>query len=195
MIASVRGVIESVAPDRLVVQVGGVGLRVLVPATVVQESGGPGDTVHLLTHLVVREDALTLYGFQTPEQLRLFELLIGVTGIGPGHALNILSLGDPDTVEAAISGGNGDFLSKARGLGKQRAARVVLELKNKVRQIETVDGEPRAAPPDSDEVMAAMLSLGFLAGEAQAAIRSLPADPSLTTSDRIRLALAYFNRG
>ena len=195
MIASVRGILESKGPDRLVVQVGGVGLRVLVPATVGEDSGGPGEVVHLLTHLQVREDSLTLYGFSTPEQLRLFELLISVTGIGPGHALGILSMGDPDTVEAAIAAGNADYLSKVRGLGKTRAARIVLELKNKVRQIELVDGEVATPVPDADDVLAALMSLGYTAGEAQASIRNLPPDPNLSTTERIRLALTYFDRG
>ncbi len=198
MIASLRGVVESKGTDRLVVQVGGVGLHVMVPTSVVADVGAPGEAVHLLTHLLVREDALTLYGFSTGEQLRLFELLISVSGIGPVQALGIVSLGDPDAVESAIAGGNAEYLVKARGLGKTRAARVILELKSKVRQIEASSLSPGAAagpvPPDSDVVVAALMSWGFLAGEAQAAVRSLPSDTEVSTEERLRLALAYFNR-
>lgn len=194
MIASIRGALESKAPDRLVVQVGGVGLRVLVPSTVVQEVGNPGDTVHLVTYLQVREDALTLYGFNTQEELRLFELLISVTGVGPGHALGVLSIGSTDAIEAAIANGNAEYFSRVPRLGKKLSARLVLELKNKVRQIEQVEVDMGRAAPDADDVLGALLSLGYTAGEAQAAVRNLPADPSLTTEDRLRVALAYFNR-
>lgn len=194
MIASVRGMLESKAPDRLIVNVGGVGLRVLVPGTVVQDVGDVGDTVHLLTHLQVREDALTLYGFTTPEQLRLFELLTTVKGVGPGLALSILSAGSADAVEAAIAGENAEYLSRIRGVGKTTAARVVLELKAKVRQLESVPENGRGASPDADLVVGALVEWGYSPGEAQAALRSVPSDPSLTTEDRLRLALAYFHR-
>ncbi len=193
MIASVRGTIESKGADRLVVQVGGVGVRVLVPGTVVSEVGDVGDNVHLLTHLQVREDALTLYGFSTPEQLRLFELLISVTGVGPGHALSILSQGSAESVEAAIASENAEYLAKVPRVGRKIAGHIVLELKSKVRDLSAAypDGVP-AGPADSD-VVAALLSLGYTAGEANAAARNVPADQNLTTEEKILKALAYFN--
>lgn len=194
MIASIRGILEAKAPDRLVVGVGGVGLRVLVPGTVVEETGDIGDSVHLLTHLQVREDALTLYGFSSPDQLRLFELLISVTGVGPGHALSILSIGSADAVEAAIAAENVDYFSRAPRVGKKLAARIVLELKSKVRALEGAPEDGGVVLPDSDDVMGALLALGYTAGEAQAAIRGLPADPSLTTEQKVFMALSRFNR-
>jgi Holliday junction DNA helicase RuvA len=196
MIASIRGTLEAKAPDRLVVQVGGVGVRVLVPTGVVSDAGDVGDPVHLLTHLQVREDSLTLFGFADAEQLRLFELLTSVTGVGPAVALGILSTGDTAAVEGAIAGENVEFLSRAPRLGKKLAARIALELKGKVRPAlgERAPGEAAVGAPDGDFVLGALLSFGYTAGEAQAALRNVPADPELSTEDRLRLALAHFNR-
>ena len=192
MIASVSGTLEYKGADRVVVQVGGVGYRVLVPTTVAAELGAPGDPVYLLTHLQVREDALTLYGFSSAEQLRLFELLTSVTGVGPGVALGILAAGGPDAIEAAIAGGNTGFFSGVPRVGPKLAARVVLELKKKVRQLEPSEFGMAPALPDGDEVVSALVNLGFLPGEAQAAVRDI--DPSLPTEDKIMQALARFNR-
>ncbi len=194
MIASVSGTIEYKGVDRLVVQVGGVGLRLLVPGSVVADVGNIGEPVYLLTHLQVREDALTLYGFISSEQLRLFELLISVTGVGPGVALGILSAGSPDDIESAIAAENPSFFSGVPRVGPKLAARIVLELKRKVRQLESSEFGGGLAAPDGDEVISALIGLGYNAGEAGAAARQVPADPSLTIEERIMRALAYFNR-
>ncbi len=193
MIASVRGTLESKGADRVVVQVGGIGIRVLVPATVLDEVGDPGDHVHLLTHLQVREDSLTLFGFGSPEQLRLFELLTSVNGVGPGHALGILSAGSTEAVEAAIAGENVEFLARVPRVGRKLAARIALELKGKVRAAEAVGvSGPRIA--DADEVVGALMALGYTAGEAQAALRAIPPDQDLPVEEKVRLALASFSR-
>lgn len=192
MIASVRGIIEAKGNGQLVVLVGGVGLRVLVPATVVADAVDTGDPVHLLTHLQVREDALTLYGFSSPDQLRLFELLISVTGVGPGHALGILSQGDAASVETAIATGNEAFIARAPRLGKKLAARVVLELRAKVAARDGAADGVVGAP--QDDVVDFLVGLNYTPGEAQAAASSIPADPTLTTEQKVLMALAYFNR-
>jgi len=194
MIASVSGTIEYKGAGRLVVQVGGVGLRLLVPGSVVAEVGDIGEPVYLLTHLQVREDALTLFGFTNSEQLRLFELLISVTGVGPGVALGILSAGSADDIESAIAAENPSFFSGVPRVGPKLAARIVLELKRKVRQLEPSEFGGGVSSPDGDEVVSALLGLGYNAGEAGAAARQVPADPTLTIEERIMRALAYFNR-
>lgn len=192
MIASVRGVLESKEQGQVVVSVGGVGLRLLVPATVLADVGDVGDQVHLVTHLQVREDSLTLYGFLDREQLGMFELLTSVTGVGPGHALSILSMGSTDAVGAAIAAENVDYFSRAPRVGKKLAARLVLELRNKVAQ--SADGfvPTSAAAPRDQEVLGALLALGYTPGEANSALRSLPDEP-LPIEERLRRALAYFN--
>lgn len=195
MIASVSGVLEQKEGDRVVVQVGGVGLRVLVPASVAAALGDPGDTVHLHTHLQVREDALTLYGFADRAQLRLFDLLIGVTGVGPAVALGIIALAEANAIEAAIAGGSAAFFSGAPRVGMKLAQRIVLELKPKVRKLEGIGSDGTAlAGPAEDDVVAALLALGYTAGEAHAAASAAGADPSVPTEEKIRRALAYFNR-
>lgn len=194
MIASIRGTLEAIGSDRVIVSVGGVGLRVLTPRTVPEDIGGVGDTVHLLTYLQVREDSLTLYGFSTQDQLRLFELLISVSGVGASHALGVLSIGSTDAVESAIATGNAGFLAQVPRLGKRLAARIVLELKGKVSPAEGPGVLTEQAIPDADEVVGALMTLGYTAGEAHAAMRSLPADEAADTEERIRKALSYFNR-
>lgn len=195
MIASVSGKLEYIGADRLVVQVGGVGLRVLVPGSVVAELGEIGDSVYLLTHLQVREDALTLYGFTSQEQLRLFELLISVTGVGPGVALSVLSAGSADDVESAIASENVSFFSGVPRMGPKLAARVVLELKKKVRQLEPAGFGGGPVLSGGDDVVLALLELGYSAGEAQAAARHAASEPGLTIEEKIVRALGYFNRG
>jgi Holliday junction DNA helicase RuvA len=197
MIASVAGILESKGADRLVVQVGGVGLRLLVPATVAAGAGEVGDSVYLFTHLQVREDALTLYGFGNQDQLRLFELLIAVNGVGPAVALGILSAGDVDTIEAAIAAGNHRFFSGVPRVGPKLAQRIVLEMKAKVRQLEGVEFQAAPGPgaSEADDVVAALQAIGFTSGEAYAAVRNVPPDPALSTEENIVRALRYFNRG
>lgn len=194
MIASVSGILEYKGADRLVVQVGGVGLRVLVPQTVAAEVGDVGDSVYLLTYLQVREDALTLYGFSSQEQLRLFELLISVNGVGPGVALGILSVGTPDQIEAAIAGENASFFSGVSRVGPKLAARIVLELRKKVRQLEGVEYVAGPSGPGVDDIVTALTGMGFTSGEAMAAARNAASEPGLSEDERLRRALAYFHR-
>ncbi len=197
MIASVSGRLERKGADRVVVQVGGVGLRLLVPLTVAAEMGDVGDSVYLLTHLQVREDALTLYGFSNQEQLSLFEMLIGVNGVGPSVALGILSAGSADDIEAAIAGGNHRFFSSVPRVGPKLAQRIVLELKGKVRQLEGIEapsGGISAASPLADEVAAGLMAMGYTSGEAYGNVRAHPPDPALSLEDNLVRAFAYFNR-
>lgn len=194
MIASIRGTIEAKATDRLVVTVGGIGIRVLTPRTVVEDTGSVGESVHLLTYLQVREDALTLYGFTTQDQLRLFELLISVSGVGPNHALGVLSLGSTEAVERAIADENTAYLSQVPRLGRRLAARIALELKGKVSVDGSIPATGGVALRDSNELIAALMELGITAGEAQAALQSLPHEQELSTEEKLRLALSYFNR-
>ncbi|MDP9352950.1 MAG: helix-hairpin-helix domain-containing protein, partial [Chloroflexota bacterium] len=132
--------------------------------------------------------------FTTQEQLRLFELLISVTGVGPGVALAVLSAGSPDDIESAIASENVSFFSGVPRMGPKLAARVVLELKKKVRQLEPAGFSGGPVISGGDDVMLALLGLGYSAGEAQAAARHAASEPGLSTEERILRALAYFNR-
>jgi Holliday junction DNA helicase RuvA len=194
MIASIRGILAQTAPDHVVVEVGGVGLLVYAPRQVLGALGAIGETVQLYTNLQVREDSLTLYGFATTDQRQLFETLLGVTGIGPKVALNLLGSGAPDELRNAIAAGDVVRLSRVPGIGKKTAERLVLELKGKIdlRSISTPVGTTPAAIAVNAELAEMLTSLGFSTTEAMAAINALPHDAPPDLEDRLRLALRYF---
>jgi len=189
-IARLRGVVEEWGVDWLLVFVGGVGLRVQVPASTAEALGHRGESVVLHTHLHLRDDAVALYGFATGEDLRLFEMLIGVSGVGPRGALSLLSALGADSLSDAVSAGDALRLQQVSGVGQKMAARLVLELKGKLA------GRAAAAVPTGrdDEVVAALVGLGYTQAEAQAAAASVPSDGSLAVEERLRRALAYFGR-
>ena len=189
-IARLRGVVEEWGADWLLVFVGGVGLRVQVPASTAEALGRRGENVVLHTHLHLREDAVALFGFATGEDLRLFEMLIGVSGVGPRGALSLLSALGADGLSDAVSAGDVPRLQQVPGVGQKMAARLVLELKGKLA------GRAAAAVPTGrdDEVVAALVGLGYTQAEAQAAAASAPSDGSVSVEERLRRALAYFGR-
>jgi Holliday junction DNA helicase RuvA len=189
-IARLRGVVEDSGADWLLVFVGGVGLRVQVPASTAEALGRRGENVVLHTHLHVRDDAVALYGFATAEDLRLFEMLISVSGVGPRGALSLLSALGAEGLSDAVSAGDVPRLQQVPGVGQKMAARLVLELKGKLA------GRAAAAVPTGrdDEVVAALVGLGYSQAEAQAAAASVPSDGSPSVEERLRRALAYFGR-
>jgi len=189
VIAAVEGKLESRGPEGAVVRVGGISLLVQTSLSTLGRLGAEGGTVRLFTHLHVREDVLALYGFATQEELRLFELLITVSGVGPKLALAVLSNLSADALRAAIASGNVDLLTHIPGVGKRTAGRLVLDLRGK---LGPVAAEAPALPTaESSELITALSSLGYSAGQIQGAIRSLPADPSLSLEDKIIMALRY----
>ena len=189
-IACLRGVVEESGADWLVVFVGGVGLRVQVPASTAEALGRRGENVVLHTHLHLREDAVALFGFATGEDLRLFEMLISVSGVGPRGALSLLSALGAEGLSDAVAAGDAPRLQQVPGVGQKMAARLVLELKGKL------VGRAAASVPmgRDDEVVAALVGLGYTQAEAQAAAASVPSDGSLSVEERLRSALAYFGR-
>jgi Holliday junction DNA helicase RuvA len=195
MIASLRGTIVHLGVDHLVLEVGGVGYLVYAPRTVLGSVGAVGDALFLLTVQIVREDSLSLYGFTTTEQRTLFESLLGVTGIGPKVALNVLSAGAPDELRFAIAQGDTARLARVPGIGKKTAERLVLELKGKLDLKGSpvpIPGLTPAAAAVNNELAELLVNLGYNSAEAATAIASLPADAPDTLEDRLRLALRYF---
>jgi Holliday junction DNA helicase RuvA len=183
MIASLAGEVAAVAPGAAVLEVGGLGLRVLIPASTAAKLPAVGERTKLLTHLLVREDARTLYGFASAAELGLFERLLGVRGLGPAKALALLSGSSVEALRAAIAGENTAALMRIPGVGRRLAAQIVLDLKDKL--------GPAAAEAGADgEVLAWLTAMGFPAAEAQAAVAKLPHDPSLPMEERVRHALA-----
>ncbi len=191
MISTVRGVVQQISAAEMVVEVGGVGLRLLVPRSVLESGASVGKVVFLHTYLVVREDALTLFGFGSPEQRELFELLLQVSGIGPKLALAVLSNVSPDALRAAVASGQPEALTRVPGVGKKTAERIVFHLKDKFAAPGA--GGPVLIPADMD-VLAALTSLGYSLVEAQAAVQALPPEAPEQIEGRVRLALRYFAR-
>jgi Holliday junction DNA helicase RuvA len=191
MIASVRGIVAAVTEDALVVQVGGVGFRILVPKALLERVTRPGQEIVLHTNLHVRENELTLYGCETEEELAFFRLVQTVSGIGPKVALSILSSLPPARFRAAIAQEDVTALARVPGIGPKTAKKLVFELKDKV-GVEVPPGglAPAMAEADAD-LIAALTGLGYNVAEIQEALRNLPAEP-LPLEERVRLALAYF---
>ena len=191
MIASLKGALAATGKDFVVVDVGGVGFQVFVPRTLLGVLAEPGQGVTLFTHLQVRENELTLYGFGSKEELTLFRLLLTVSGIGPKVALSILSSLAADRLKVAIAQEDVGALSSVPGVGPKTARKLVVELKDRV-VVETMPGELKPILTEADaDLIAALTTLGYSVAEAQVAIRSLPREP-LPLEERVRLALVYF---
>jgi Holliday junction DNA helicase RuvA len=190
MIASLRGEITQIEDNALIVETGGVGLRVFVPK-VLREQAHVGETVLLFTHLVVREDAWNLYGFETPSDRELFTTLLGVDGVGPRIALAVLSSLNLDTVQRAVFADEPDLLSTVPGVGKKTAQKMVLYLHDRLKPLTGL--EKVAAMSEADaEVLAALTALGYSVVEAQTAIQSIPKDAPDDVEERLRQALQQF---
>ncbi len=190
MIATLRGEVSQIEENAIVLEVGGVGLRVFVP-TPVRTRLKVGEVLMLYTHLVVREDALILYGFESQADRELFNILLGVDGVGPKVALSVLSTMTLDSIQRAVFADEGDLLSRVPGVGKKTAQKMALHLKDKLKPTDALARV--AAMSDTDgEVLAALTALGYSVVEAQAAIQSLGKDAPEDTEERLRLALQYF---
>jgi Holliday junction DNA helicase RuvA len=177
MIASLEGVLREILGDGAVVDVGGVGYRVYMPIPVVAALPPSGTRVRVCTHLHVREDAMTLYGFETGEQRDLFVILLGVNGIGPKGALAALSTWTPDALRKAVASEDLDALTSIPGVGKKTAARIVLELREKL-GLPEADGVPwdPARRAVIAEVKGALTNLGYSANEIRTALSEIGDD-------------------
>lgn len=185
LISSVRGRLEAAGADWADIAVGGITLRVSVPSSSVESLGDPGDNVRLFTSMQVREDSMSLYGFESVDARETFEILIGISGIGPRVALSILSMFTPETLAAAVDAGDLKAFTPVPGVGRRTASRIVLELKGKL-EFEPSDA---AAAPDADAIDA-LTALGYSAAEAREALAAIPRADANSTEDRVRLALA-----
>ena len=190
MISRLSGTVWNVEEDHVVVRVGGVGLQVRAPLSLLSKLGDVGQPVDLFTHLHVRENELTLYGFLTAEELALFKLLLSVSGVGPKVALSLLGAVSPDALRQAVVQEEPGLLSRVPGIGPKTAKAIIFHLKDKI-----IPAGFKAASTLSDadtKVIAALTGLGFSLVEAQAALQSLPRDEELSIEEQVRRALAYF---
>ena len=189
MISILEGVIYAKSNDSLIVMIGGVGLRVLATGPLLAASR-PGEPIVLHTHLVVREDELSLIGFATEDELDLFHKFITVPGVGPKLALSILSSMAPDALRLAIGQEQPEVLARVPGIGRKTAQKIVLELKDKMGEVEISEGLAALTEADA-AVIDALTALGYSIVEAQRAVQALPRDVT-DIEERLRRALSSF---
>jgi holliday junction DNA helicase RuvA len=207
MIAHVRGPLARVGTDSVVVDVGGVGYRCLVPASTRNRLPAVGHEVLLHTSMQVREDSMTLYGFLSGEEYDLFELLLQVDGIGPKVALGVLSGSTPDAFRRAIAFEDITALCRVPGVGKKTAQRMVLELKDKVGSLGvapialtgsgTAEAAVAAAPDAYLDALDALVALGYARTDAAGALDKArkEAGENPKTESLVRLGLKHLYRG
>lgn len=200
MIYSLKGELTYIDAQFAVVECGGVGFKCFVSLNTSKSIGKVGEQVFLYTHMAVREDAMDLFGFSTQAELDSFKLLITVSGIGPKAAISILSELTPDKLALAIASSDVKSITRANGVGKKTAERVVLELKDKMVGISgdsssvSVAQSAAAAVEESSsaEAVAALVALGFSQSDAAVAVGQM--DKSLSADEMIRLGLKQLSR-
>src|SRR6478672_11699371 len=192
MITFLEGTLVSALPTQAVIEVGGVGYEVAIPLSSYDKLPAPGQSVRILTHLHVREDAHILYGFMTAAERDLFRLLVNnVSGIGPKLALAVLSGMSVNTFKSAVVNADTSSLSKISGLGKKTAERIVLELKDKLGVVaawEAASAEHAPSPEQSqaNEAVLALIALGYKQVDAHKTVRDLQErEPGIKTAEEL----------
>ena len=190
MIAGLQGKLESLGSDYVIIDVNGIAFLVYMPTSGLSSLGKIGEEVKIHTYLHLREDNAALYGFTSADELRLFQTLLGVSGLGPKLALAMLSAMSPDKLVLAIAGGSADLLTAVPGVGKKVAQRIILELRDKIGVGWMTTAGVQVAEENA-EVLAALVSLGYSVTEASRAVATLPPDPELSLEEKVKLALQY----
>lgn len=200
MIGSLNGILKESGLTEILVEINGVGYELSIPMSTYDRLPKVGEKVFLHTYMHVREDAIQLYGFATPDEKKLYMLLMSVSGIGPRLALNVLSSMTVPSFCSAISAGDTKMLSKISGVGKKTGERMVLELKGKIKTVapETAftSKVPEASAKAAEDAVLALVQLGFKYEVASRAVhelvRGLP-EKECNSGNIIRLALAKLN--
>jgi Holliday junction DNA helicase RuvA len=187
MIASLEGTLEYRGVDSVIVNVGGIGFQVYVSGSTLNQLGAVKDRVSLCTHLHLREDNASLYGFATSEELALFRNLISVSGVGPKLALALLSSLSPEQLVMAITSGNIDVISQVSGVGKRMASRLVVELRGKLEK--QWEGTILPLASEDTDAVAALTSLGYSLRESSQAIFSIPDQEGMSLEEKVKAAL------
>ena len=190
MIGRIKGILIEKIPPFILLDCQGVGYEIEVPMTTFFDLPDEGSEVSLLTHLVVREDAHLLFGFATTSERQMFRQLIKVNGIGAKVALSILSSIESNELTNAIKTDDTNMLIKIPGIGKKTAERLVLELKDRVKDIEVTHASKNVIT-NIDDIENALISLGYSASQASIAIKALP--DNISVNDGIRQALKSFS--
>lgn len=193
MIYNIKGELTYTDPQFVVVENSGIGFKCFTSLTTVKNLGKIGSTVNLYTYLSVKEDALDLFGFSTLEELNSFKLLITVSGVGPKAAVSVLSELSPEKLALAIASSDVKSITKANGVGRKTAERIVLELKDKTGSLSQTDFSSAASAASvaddsaAGEAVAALVALGFSQSDAAVTVGQM--DQSLSADEMIRLGL------
>ncbi len=198
MYAHLHGTVEDIGVDTLVIDCGGVGYLVTVTADTLAYTPGLGEKMKIYTYLLVREDAMELYGFRTLEEKRMFERLRGVSGIGAKSAMNILSALGVQGLSIALAAGDAAAIAQAPGVGKKTAQRLILELRDKVTEADLIVSMPkggvsRARKGAEAEAIEALMALGYASQEAAEAVSNVVGQAD-TAGELTRLALKGMGR-
>lgn len=191
MIAQIIGQITQKSDKYLVVNVGGVGYQLFVSTDLLAKSPAVGSSIELWTYMVVRENAMELFGFETIDEKNFFELLLSVSGIGPRSALSILSIAPMETIKKAIGSGDTSYLTKVSGIGRKTAEKIVVELRDKLSALGHKD-ETGSLRGESD-VLEALQSLGYSLNDARNAVKEIP-DTVVGANARVKEALKILGR-
>jgi holliday junction DNA helicase RuvA len=193
MIASVEGEIIGIGETSIVVRVGGsVGLQVYVPKPLCARLRMM-EHVFVFTHLIVREDLLALYGFETEQEREYFNLLLGVDGVGPRLAMSVLSTLSIDAIRRAVGSEQSEVFTRVPGVGKRTAQKILMHLQDKINSGDILELAGASVVGIDESVLEALTSLGYSVVEAQSAIQSIPRDaPKDDVEERLRIALSYF---
>ena len=193
MIYSINGILEMVEPYHIVVECGGIGYSIKTSMTTISKLSQSGEKIHLFTHLVIKEDALELYGFSEMAELQTFKMMISVSGVGPKAAVSILSNLSPERFALCVASGDAKSL-RAPGVGPKTSERIVLELKDKVSKAQIASGIASTDSPavyekggNAAEAISALEVLGYTRGEAAGAVGKL--DASMSVEEMIKSAL------
>ena len=192
MIAALEGILEHHGTDSIILNVGGIGFQVFVPSSTLSHLGVIHDRVLLFTHLQLKEDNISLYGFASSEELTLFKNFISVSGVGPKMALSLLSALNAEQLVMAITSGDATLISQVPGIGKKVASRLVTELSSKL----TKEWKGITSPldPESADIIAALTNLGYSLKEATNAIYNIPNPGALSLEEKFKIALHQITR-
>lgn len=199
MIAYVKGVLAVVGQDSIIIDKGGIGININVPVSIISTLPSIGSEVKVFTYTYVREDAIALYGFMTMDDLDVFNLLINVNGVGTKTALGILSAITPNELRLAVISADYKTITKAPGIGKKSAERIVLELRDKVKMIIeddsyiAVDSGDVAKSDSVNIALEALVSLGFSYGEAAKAVKQVDNYEEMDDESLIKAALKHLS--
>lgn len=196
MIAFVKGRIDDITEDNVVIDIGGVGCNVKISSETAAFLSGMNEEVKLYTYTWVREDTFNLYGFLTRDDLEIFKKLITVNGIGPKGGLAILSVMSADSLRFAIIAGDAAAIAKAPGIGKKTAERVILDLRDKISIEDTfvsrkmnMQAEETADKKAKNEAVEALTALGYSASDALRAVNQVPFEEDMSVEAILKLAL------